>query len=227
MALTRTKRTKAPDTPAAAAPVRLAPAGPVQVQRGIRFPQLLLSLLVVAVFGLLGLWWQASTAARSPVVALAGDVAQGQVLARSDLTTVFVSTDGGIAATTSEQFIDLFVGKVAKADFEFGTLVNGSMFETTSPLAPGEAFVGLELPNNYFPESLAVGDKVDVLLLGGTGGLGQRSFDSVATVESVVANRQGSTRIRIRMDETDAVAVQRAAAKDDVALIEVLAGIAE
>jgi len=181
------------------------------------------SLLVVGLFGLLGLWWQSSTAARSPVVGLAVDVERGETLTPADLTTFFVSTDGGIAATTSADFIDLFVGKVATSDLEAGTLVNGSMFREAAPLGPGEAFVGLQLPNNHFPASIAPGDKVDVLLLDSRSDDGELSFENSATVEAVTSSRTGgTTRIRIRMDEFDAVEVQRAAADNDVVLIHVL-----
>ena len=55
----------------------LAPAGPKRQQRSIQLPQLLLSMLVVAVFALLAVWWQASTTSRTPVLALASDVSTG------------------------------------------------------------------------------------------------------------------------------------------------------
>jgi len=221
MALRRKESTPEHSPP----PVQLAPAGPVQVQRGIRFPQLLVSLLVVGLFGLLGLWWQSTTAARSPVVGLAVDIERGDIVAPDDLTTFFVSTDGGLAATTSADFLELFVGKVATSDLEAGTLVNGSMFALAKPLAPGEAFVGLQLPSNHFPASIVPGDKVDVLLLDTNGADSEMSFEDSATVEAVTPSRTGgNTRIRIRMNEVDAVEVQRAAADNDVVLIQVLDG---
>ena len=221
MALLRKRTTDQPQFEGPA--LQLAPAGPAQVQRGIRLPQLLISLLVVGVFGLLGLWWAASTAAREPVVGLASDISQGQVLGREDLITVYVSSDGGVIASTPADFIDAFVGKVAKTDFEAGTLVTGSMFQTTEPLGPGEAFVGLELPNNHFPSSLSPGDAVHVLILGNDVDESEPSFDEPATVETVASDRQGRTRIRIRMDSAESFEVQRSAASDDVVLVEVQA----
>lgn len=192
------------------------PAGPRRQQRGIRFPQLLLSLLVVGVFALLAVWWQASTTARTPVVALANDVDIGVPLVRSDLTEIYISADIS-PAVTGAQFADNFVGAVPTANLRQGTLITGEMFRPAEPLAGGQAFVGLLLDPNRAPRGLVVGDRVQVLTQEpGTGEV--RILSPDARVDFSSRNDDNVT-LRLRMAETDARSVQVRA--NSVVVIEV------
>ena len=193
------------------APSDLNPAGPSTTQRGIRLPQLLLSVLVVAVFALLAVWWQANTASREPVVALARDVQIGVPLTRADLTEIYVSTDVP-ASTEDAQFLDLFVGKVPVASLEAGTLVTGAMFRVTTPLAEGQAFVGLDLGLSQTPSGLVPGDRVQVLNTDG------ELLAADARVETATDD-DDKTRLRLRMSVDQAQAVQPVA--DRVVVIEI------
>jgi len=188
--------------------------GPAEQQRGIQLPQLLVSLMVVAVSALLILWWNTSTSAREPVLALANDIPAGQVIDESDLVTVFVSADSPIE-TTSEQFVGVFVGAVARTDFEAGTLVVDKMFRESVALGADEALVGLLLSANQYPPGLVPGDAVEVLVLNAPAEL-VRS----AVVESVSAS-SGNAWMRVRVAREDAEILQRAAAANQVAVFEV------
>ncbi len=199
-----------------------APAGPTRRQRGIRVPQLLLSLLVVAVFSLLAVWWQASTTSRVPVLALANDVEVGVPLARSDLTEIYINSDVP-TAHESPEFADLFVGVRPVADLEAGTVITGTMFRSSSALGPNEAMVGIRVDADEGPSGLVVGDQVQVLIGNGDDGDGAGSVEVLvpdAIVEAATLNRDGSQLIlRLRMGLEQAQRTQLVA--DDVVVIEV------
>jgi len=183
----------------------LSPAGPRRQQRGIQLPQLLLSLLVVAVFALLAVWWQASTNSRMPVVALAADVAQGEPITAEQLTQIYISSDIAPRVQPATD-IGVFVGARPIADFSAGTLITTEMFVAGAELRSGEAFVGLVLDNTRAPSSLVAGDRVQVLLPA----RGQEQADIVADGARVESVRlEGSLRVvRLRMDLNEAQRVQ-------------------
>lgn len=193
----------------------LAPAGPRRKQRGIQLPQLLLSLLVVAVFALLAVWWQASSTARTPVLALAADVEEGQEIERRHLTEIFISSDVP-ARVTDSAGLEGFIGARPVTDLSAGTILTTEMFVGGSELLAGEAFAGLVLDGTRAPVGLVAGDRVQVLL-GAPGG----EVDIVsenALVES--ARRSGDqVQVRLRLDLTSAQRVQLRAR--DVVLIEI------
>lgn len=199
-------------------PPDLSPAGPRHQQRGIRLPQLLLSLLVVAVFALLAVWWQANTTSRVPALALANDVSIGVPLTRADLTEIYVNTDVP-ARVEDPQFIDLFVGVSPVADLEAGTLITGAMFRRSAALGPNEGMAGLRLNGDEGPSGLAAGDRVQVLVTDDDEPEGVRILAPDARVEAVTSADSGERLIRLRMGVDQAQQVQLAA--DDVVLIEV------
>ena len=182
----------------------LTPAGPRTRQRGIRLPQLLLSLLVVAVFALLAVWWQANTTSREPVVALANDVEVGVPLTRADLTEIYISSDIAPRVEAAE-FIELFVGKVPVTSLEAGTLITGRMFRVAVPLTKGQAFVGLQLDATQAPPGLVTGDRVQVLAEGSDDEV--RLLAQDARVESVALDGV-RVALRLRMGLEQAQRVQ-------------------
>lgn len=191
------------------------PAGPEQGQRSIRVPQLVLSLLTVAVFALLAVWWQTTTSERVPVVALANDVVAGSPITRADLTEIRINADISPEVAPAE-FIDVFVGTVPIGDFAAGTLITDRMFRTTTALGPGQAFVGVRVDSTRAPSGLAVGDRVQALLSGPDDAPVVLAPD--AEVESV--SQDGDrTSVRLRMGIVEAQLVQIQA--DSVVLIEI------
>lgn len=193
----------------------IAPAGPKRAQRGIQLPQLLLSLLVVAVFALLAVWWQASTTSRTPVLALAADVSQGEPLRADQLTEIYVSTD---VPANVQRAADapIFVGARPVTDLSAGTLITTEMFVAGAELLSGQAFVGLVLDGTRAPTGIVAGDRVHVLVRSPDGTASTLSGD--ARVESAAYDR-GVLALRLRLDVTSAQEVQLRA--NEVVVIEV------
>jgi hypothetical protein len=194
----------------------LGPAGPKRQQRGIQLPQLLLSLLVVAVFALLAVWWQASTTSRKPVLALASDVTQGEPLRLDQMTEIFISSDVPANVQPASD-ASIFVGARPVSNMSAGTLITTEMFVAGAELAPGQAFVGLMLGGTRAPTGIVAGDRVQILVaVAGDGEVDLVSPD--ALVES--ATYDGRTLVvRLRLDVTSAQRVQLLA--EEVVLIEV------
>ena len=196
--------------------LELTPAGPSRQQRGIRLPQLLLSLLVVAIFALLAVWWQASTTSRTAALALANDVEVGVPLSRVDLTTIYMNTDVP-SQYEDPQFADVFVGVSPVTDLEAGTIITASMFRRSTALGPNEALVGLRLSADEAPSGLNPGDAVQII------GPGQDEQVEIlaadARVEAVAVSTDGTATVRLRLGIPDAQRVQLSA--DEVVVIEV------
>ncbi len=194
----------------------LTPAGPKRQQRGIQLPQLLLSLLVVAVFALLAVWWQASTTSRTPVLALAADARQGEPLKASQLTEIFISSDVPANVQPSSD-MSVFVGARPVTDLSAGTLITTEMFVTGAELGSGQAFVGLVLDSDRAPIGIVAGDRVQILApTNGSDEVDTLSPD--ALVEN--ASYDGRTLyVRLRLDVASAQRVQVMAGQ--VSVIEV------
>lgn len=192
----------------------IAPAGPTHQQRGIQLPQLLLSLLVVAVFALLAVWWQASTTSRTPVLALASDVTQGQPLRLDQMTEIYISTDVPANVQPASD-ANVFVGARPVSDLSAGTLITTEMFVAGAELAPGQAFVGLVLSGTRAPSSIVAGDRVQVLVSAG----GESKILSPDALVESASYESRTLFVRLRLDVTGAQAIQLQA--DDVVLIEV------
>ena len=194
----------------------LAPAGPKRQQRGIQLPQLLLSLLVVVVFALLAVWWQASTTSREPVLALATDVVQGEPLTPNQLTEIYVSTDVPASVQPATD-ASVFIGARPVTDLAAGTLITTDMFVSGAELTDGQAFVGLVLAAERAPIGIVAGDRVQILAPRGSDGEVD-TLSADALVEN--ASYEGRTLyVRLRLDVSSAQRVQVMA--DEVVVIEV------
>jgi len=196
-------------------PPPFSPAGPKRQQRGIQIPQLLLSLLVVAVFALLAVWWQASTTSRSPVLALAQDINVGEPVRAEDLTEVFISTDVPSAVVSADRRSE-FVGVLPVLDLPAGTLINGEMFLRGSTLDQGQAFVGLVLSGTEAPGGLTAGDRVQVL------SVTDRADPQILAADAQVENasyQSGQLSVRLRLGLSSAQLIQVNA--NSVVLIEI------
>lgn len=196
-------------------PPALSPAGPKRQQRGIQLPQLLLSLLVVGVFALLAVWWQASTTSRSPVLALAQDIQVGEPVRAEDLTEVYISTDVPSAVVSADRRLD-FVGALPVLDLPAGTLINSDMFLRGSTLDEGQAFVGLVLSGTEAPGGLTAGDRVQVL------SAADKAEPQILAPDAQVENasyQSGQLSVRLRLGLTSAQLIQVNA--NSVVLIEI------
>lgn len=194
--------------------IERTPAGPKRQQRGIRLPQLLLSLLVVGIFALLAVWWQANTTARVPVIALAQDIEVGQVMTRANFTEMYVSAD--VPADVADfSSVGAYVGSFPLVSLRRGTIISGSMFSLAQPLESGQGLVGLQLDPARAPFGLAPGDIVQVLIFEGS------SPSVLASDARVDAVRGGESEVivRLRMSSSDAQLVQLRAT--EVVVIEI------
>lgn len=196
-------------------PADIELVGPTQKQRSVQLPQLLVSLLVAGVIALLVLWWNTTSSARSPVLAVGVDLVAGEVVESSDLVIVSVSSDAPIQ-TAPPEVRTTIVGAVASSDVAAGTLVTPGLFQATALLAEGESFVGAVLGPNDFPPGLEGNEAVEVLI---TDGASAGTFS--ATVSSITSSSNGDALVRLLVAEQDAETIQRAAARNAVALIEV------
>lgn len=191
-----------------------APAGPKRQQRSIRLPQLLLSLLVVGVFALLAVWWQANTTARVPVISLAQDVEVGQTMTRADFTEMYVSADlqPDVADFAG---VNAYVGSFPLVALKRGTIISGSMFSLAQPLEAGQGLAGLRLDAGQAPFGLSSGDIVQVLSGSGDNVVilaADARVDAVRGTDSEVV-------VRLRMSAGDAQRVQLSAG--EVVVIEI------
>jgi Flp pilus assembly protein CpaB len=145
---------------------RLAVEPPASSRRQ-RLPELAVGVLLVVGCALAALMLAAGDRDRTPVVALAGDVARGQVLTDADLSTVYVESDSAIAMTTSEDR-DRLVGRAALSDLPAGALVTGEQLgDPVEILESGSGTVGLALEAGQLPSlALAPGDEVSVVAAG-------------------------------------------------------------
>lgn len=197
-------------------PAELAPAGPKRQQRSIQLPQLLLSMLVVAVFALLAVWWQASTTSRTPVLALATNVTQGEPLTANQLTEIYISSDVPANVQPAAD-AGVFIGARPVSDMSAGTLITTEMFVGGAELQDGQAFVGLVLGATRAPSSIVAGDRVQILVPSSDQD-GVEMLSPDAQVES--ARREGGALVvRLRLDITSAQQVQ--IRSEEVVLIEI------
>jgi Flp pilus assembly protein CpaB len=124
-------------------------------------------VLLVVGCALAALMLAAGDRDRTPVVALAADVARGQVLTEADLSTVYMESDSAIATTPSEDREGL-VGRAALSDLPSGSLVTaGQLGDPVEVLEAGAGTVGLTLEAGQLPSlRLAPGDEVSVVAAG-------------------------------------------------------------
>lgn len=145
---------------------RLAVEPPASSRRQ-RLPELAVGVLLVVGCALAALMLAAGGRDRTPVVALSGDVARGQVLTDADLSTVYVGSDSAIATTPSEDR-DRLVGRAALSDLRSGALLTGEQLgDPVGVPESGSGTVGLVLEAGQLPSlTLAPGDEVSVVAAG-------------------------------------------------------------
>lgn len=184
----------------------------------VRVPQLAVGLLLTAGAALTFLLWNATSVARTAVVALAVDVERGQVVTGDDLRTVFVGTDDALDVTAEDDTSTL-VGRKAAIDLPAGTLVTTAQLTTAPTLTPGAGVVGLALaPGEYPLPDLSVGDLVDVLDVGPDGSP-TVLVERAQVVSAEPLGSQGQRFVSIQTGEDLAAAVADVAALGDVRLV--------
>jgi hypothetical protein len=154
------------------------------------------------------------------VVALAADVARGEVVSASDLRVVYVASDNPVATLEGAEAAAL-VGKVAVADLAAGSLLSPGMLVDRAVVATGDGVVGLALaPGEYPTDQLAPGDLIDVIATDGGAGSGSGVLVAAAEVFDVAElGTQGSRFVSLRMPAGDAAVVAQAAGAGGLRLV--------
>ena len=159
---------------------------PPATGRRRRTPELVVGILLVVGWILGTVLLVTAGRDRTPVLALAGDVARGQVISQADLSTVYVGSDASIAHLTEGESGEV-VGRAALTDLGAGTVLTPELFAAPAEvLESGDATVGLSLEAGQLPSlRLAPGDRVSVV----AGGVpsGETRLGEVVTSGEVVS----------------------------------------
>ncbi|MGC5565624.1 hypothetical protein ACPYPG_22670 [Streptomyces sp. FR-108] len=181
---------------------------------------------------------------RIEVVKVTAEIQAGESVG-GKVKSVLVADDAGVNYIPWTQ-VDTLRKLKAKSTIYAGTLVIGEMFGTEASVPAGKAVVGLSLKEGQYPEGIEVGDLVAAYQVGNNtsansgdktdsgstgssgsaGGAGTPIVDD-ARVTKVPDGSADSTisstnqRVTVTVDESDAAALARAAAANEVALVKV------
>lgn len=146
-----------------------AAAPPTQPVLGARRPKgrLAAAGLLLVLFALGNVALYSRVAARPEVLAVARDVAYGQVLAPEDLKVVQLR--GGGVSTIPAARMSQVVGQTVRATLGSGTLLSPSLMLPGPAVGPGDAVASAALRSGLYPAGLRPGDRVRVVSRGGTG----------------------------------------------------------
>lgn len=175
------------------------------------------------------LWLEAGD--REPVLALTRTVPAGQAIEAGDLAVVRVSADPQLQLVGSDRREDV-IGQTAAVDLVEGSLLTeGQLGDDADLIAPGDAVVGVTLPEGEVPiGSLGVGDRVLVVRTAPQAAVGgDESQPTVLTEGRVFSVEQlddatGTVRVSLVVDADVAPAVASANSVDEVRLALVPAG---
>lgn len=167
-------------------PARLArPNLPPLLRSRIRVPEMALGLGLVAAGTLGSVLW----AARGPserILVAARSIPRGDVLDPSSVRWATVSGDRIVGISDPSELR----GRVVIGDVDPGTPLQRALLRPVDEVGPTQAEVGLSLEAGDFPQGLAVGDRVAVVLVSAAdpiGGAGTRvvALEQPAVVRSV------------------------------------------
>jgi hypothetical protein len=235
-----TRRPRPPSAPPGESPNdlrRAAPADRVEFGRAgearHRNPGWLLAgVLLVLVSAIGGVLLFASADDRHAVLVAAADIELGQPVQRSDLRVVQMSSAAGVATLGNADAGDL-IGQVAIGRIPAGTVLNPSMFDSSSPLAAGEMVFGAALDPGEAPLStVAVGTAVRLLaapraIAGATRDDAAAPPPAVVIGDGVVGDHEalGSGKVWLSIRTTVEVGlVASKAAQDDELRVVVIGG---
>jgi len=121
-------------------------------------------VLVIGISAAFG-YLYSSAGSKEPVVVVTASVAVGEVISRSDLSTVDVA--GDITAIAGAN-LESVIGERAAVALLPGTLLQRSMVTDADPIPTGMAQVGVAVKGGQLPaDGLVPGDLVQVLALPG------------------------------------------------------------
>jgi len=191
-------RPKAEQAPPTAPQEKLTVAGPSKVRR--RPVALVVSVAVVALGAVLGLWaWTASSTA-SEVLAVRTVVHRGEVIERADLMVVRVGVDPAVKTVQASR-IDQVAGQRAALDLSAGGLLTPDDLTSTVVPAKGLSVVGIALAAGMLPAAtLNPGDAVRLVQTPGQ--QGEVAGTPVTIPATVVGVHAGKTSDQTIVDVT-------------------------
>jgi hypothetical protein len=176
---------------------------------------------IAAAFGYL----YSSAGSKEPVVVVTAPVAVGEVISRSDLSTVDVA--GDITAIAGAN-LESVVGERAAVALLPNTVLQRSMVTDVDPTPTGMVQVGVAVKGGQIPaEGLTPGDTVQVLRLPTAGGTGAPAEPEVivasATVSAALPDpvQAGATLLTLLVPAEQAAAVAGASGAGGAALVKV------
>ena len=193
-----------------------------------RRPGLLaLGLVVVLGAGALFGWLYSTAGEKTPALVVTSKIPVGQVIERTDLSTVDVA--GAVTAIAGGN-LDSVVGERASVTLLPGTLLQRSMITDTDPLPAGRVQVGVAVRASQLPaDGVVPGDRVTVLRLGSAPPADATSEPKVlvdgAAVDAVREDptQAGTTLVTLLVTSAQGPAVAAASGAGSAALIKVAA----
>lgn len=191
-----------------------------------------LGLIVVVGTGAIFGWLYTTAGEKNPVVVMAREVPAGQVIERSDLTTVDVA--GAVTAIAGANLASA-VGQRAAVGLLPGTLVQRSMLTEGEAIPAGQVKVGVAVKASQLPaEGVTAGDKVAVVRLVGSGQPATESTTATAVAAATVLadsasvysvradpTQGGGTLVTVLVTPAQALAIAEASSTGTAALITV------
>lgn len=185
--------------------------------RRVRVSELLLGAALAVGCALVAVLWHANATQREPALALATDVARGDVIESSDIRVVYIGSDEQLVTLGRAQAASV-VGQVAAADLQAGTILTSAHVADPQRVESGEGVVGLALDPGQFPASgLAPGDLVNVV----SASDGEAAVLAEAAVVFAVQDLGGQGRrfVSIRTSEEAANEIAAAAERGPIRLV--------
>ena len=183
------------------------------------------AVLVIGIGAAFG-YLYSSAGSKEPVVVMTAPVAVGEVITRSDLSTVDVA--GDITAIAGAN-LETVVGERAAVALLPGTLLQRSMVTDADPIPTGMAQVGVAVKGGQLPaDGLVPGDRVQVLALPGqVAGAGNPAAPTVLVDPAVVfaahqdQTQPGTTLLTLVVPAGAAAGVAAASATGAAAVVKV------
>jgi SAF domain len=174
-------------------------------------PHLLVGALLVLACAVGGVLWSLAAGDRQRVLALAREVAVGQVLSTADLREVSIAVDPGMSTVAASQ-ASTVVGRTMATSLPAGSLLTPEMLSAALVPGAGQAIAALALKPGAFPPELAPGAQVTVVLVPASSPGSSSAFASPtgpsawqATVTSVTARvDEQITTVSLQLAETAA-----------------------
>ena len=156
------------------------PAGPAPALRRRRNIPLAVggALAVIICAALFATAWQ-NAGHRQPVLAIARDVAAGQLITAADLQVAQVSAGEGVILVPAAQEPSV-IGHPAAASLAAGSLLAAGDVGTPQP-AHGQVRLGVALKPGQYPPDLSPGQEVDVLAVPAAAGTASGAQGSTQT----------------------------------------------